>query len=513
MNRSWVQSPPSAPIIFLFSMPDMEKVMIQNKSVYMKMKTFVILIAIVIYSLSVSGCVLQSSFVFPAISYADPNSAISEKSELSEDTITGSGKLKIALPMSPECLRYLSLMFVGEASGLFKDVKPESNGLVVSLDTLDDYNNGLKIELVSVADTGITDSQLVNAYLSNDVPDIMLLKNENQLTLNHISSAQIESSFTNQYFSSSSIYPSMISNGINNNSLHMLPYYASVKMMFANETLFIDSQKNTLLPLGNRIEFASLKSLSRKITKSSSGIFGIMGLPDLLAFLPPAIEPTIDSFMWDGFKFDYTDNAFARSVSTLRNLISTGSVEDSLSAIQRKSLYNSKDPRVLNKIGFWIDDSDKLDSWNTQNKSDMRRYPIQGENNITIPLTVYSIAVYSNSRFLKDAKRFAAYLAFDKDALLFKSRYPNPDGFIPPVKDKSVWENLVKSQTQGYELFSLYDDMGYAKSIANIDEEAVIETYNELYVKYFNDILYNRKNLTTLSSKITEEANLIIKQK
>ncbi|MHB1484781.1 MAG: type 2 periplasmic-binding domain-containing protein [Saccharofermentanales bacterium] len=484
-----------------------------NKSVYMNLKIIIMLIAIVIYSLFTSGCVLQSSFVFPAISYTDQNSVISEKSEFSEDAHIGSGKLKVALPMSLECLRYLSLMFIGEASGLFKDVKPESNGLNISLDTLDDYSNGFKIELISVADTGITDSQLLNAYLSNNVPDIMLIKNENQLALNHISSAQIESSYTNQYFSTSSIFPSMVPNGIENNSLHMLPYYASVKMMFANETLFTDSQSNSLLPQGNRMEFATFKTLSRKSTKSGSGIFGMMGLPDFLAFLPSTIASTADSFMWDGFRFDYTGNAFARSVSTIRNLISTGIVEDSLSASQKKNLYGSKDPRSLNKIGFWIDDSDNLDSWSAQSKSKLKRYPIQGENNITIPLSVYSIAVNSNSKLLKEAKRFATYLAFDNDALLFRSRYPNPDGFIPPVKDKIVWENLVKPQIQGDELFSLYDDMGYAKSVTNIDEEAVIDTYDELYVKYFNDILYNRKNLTTLSSKITDEANLIITKK
>ena len=104
--------------------------------------------------------------------------------------------------------------------------------------------------------------------------------------------------------------------------------------------------------------------------------------------------------------------------------------------------------------------------------------------------------------------KFAAYLAFDRDALLLRSRYSNPNGFIPPIKDEEVWKNLVKTQLQGDELFFLFDKMDKSKSVTNSKEELIKATFDILYDKYFNDILFSRKSLGTFIDEINKEANL-----
>lgn len=489
----------------------MGNMMNYNISVYRYYKTIIIMITMISSSLIMAGCALRSSYVFPEISYTSRNSMPAAASNVSGGTGFNTGTLKIALPMTFECLRYLSLMYIGESSGLFKDVLPDMNGLTVSLDTLDTYDIGFDVELQAVADTGMTNFQLMNSYLSDAVPDIMLIKNTDTdlLAMNNISSAKFDQTYIDEYFSSSNIYPSMIQNGIDGNSLNTLPYYASVKMLYANESVLVDTLGNSLLPDGTKLNYDAFKSISKGITRSSEGIYGYMGLSQLLAYMPATIDSTLDSFMWNGNKFDYSGDGFEKSVSIIRSLISSDCVEDSLNTNQKESLYGNIDPRELNKIGFWIDDSNRLEKWTSINKLKIRRFPIQGLNQITLPLSIYSVAVNSKSELLDDALRFAAYIVFDKDALLFRSRYIEPNGFIPPVKDRIVWDNLVKTQLQGDELYSIYNDMNYAKSVTNAQEDIVSEIYNELYEKYFNDILYNKKSLTALYEEINEEANRI----
>ncbi len=465
-------------------------------------------ILILVFCIFFTGsCSLESTYEFPNISYSSASITPTKTPKPSDSTAVSSGTLKIALPLSDECLHYLSLMYAGEKSGLFTDTDTNSNGLTVPLATLDAVISGLNTVLQVIPSTGYTQQEMNIAASSNLLPDIMLFCNNDNSTMNGFSKAVFDSSILNSYSSTAIIYPAMIQNGLSNASLQSLPYYASIKMLYANTTILIDGEKSSLLSGTGQIDFKTVQTLAKKITKPDTGIYGLMGLPDLLSFFPMTLDSTINSYMWNGVRFDFSKDAFSKSIIEIKNLITSGSVVDSLNATQKKVKYGELDPRILNKIGFWIDDSNKLETWKSLSSSNYKRYPIQGEEQITIPLSIYSIAVNSNSALLEEAKQFAAYLAFDRDALLFRSRYANPNGFIPPIKDDEVWKNLVKTQLQGEELYALFDKMENAKSITNDAGQFVKATFGNLFDKYFNDILYSRKSFSTFVEEINKEAN------
>lgn len=467
-----------------------------------------ILVIIACTFLTVS-CSFQSTFDFPDISYINRSNTPTKIPVQTNSTETASGTLKIALPISDECLQYLSLMYAGENTGLF-NVTNNINGLTVSLETLNSYKSGIDVVLQTISPTGITLQDIDTAILSNSVPDIMLIKNNSKTIMSKINPASITNSLLDKYLSPSIIYPVMIQKGVTDNNIYSVPYYASIKMLYANEEIIVDASKTSLLPVTSQIDFNTMTSLSKSITKNDTGVYGFMGLSDLLAFFPMTFDASVNSYMWNGTRFDFSNISFNKSITAIKSFINTGAVEDSLSLNQQKLHFGDVDPKLLKKIGFWIDDSNQLESWNSLGVTNVKRYPIQGESQVAIPLSIYSIVVNPDSKLLEEAKRFATYLALDKNALLFRSRYTNPNGFIPPLRDRIVWENLVKTQLQGDELFSIYEKMDFSKSVINQDEQKIKEIFKTLYDKYLFDVLYSRKSFATFTEVINNEANIAL---
>lgn len=472
-------------------------------------RSYSLLLVMITCTFLTVSCSFQSTFKFPDISYINKSNVPTKVPVQTNSTEIKSGTLKIALPISDECLQYLSLMYIGESTGLFNETN-NVNGLTVSLDTLNSFKSGIDVVLQTISSTGITLQDLDLAILSNSMPDIMLIKNNSKTIMNKINPAPIGNSLLDKYLSPSMIYPAMIQEGISDNNLYSVPYYASIKMLYANDEILVDASKNPLLPITSQIDFSTMSSFAKAITRTDTGVYGFMGLSELLAYYPMTLDPYVNSYMWNGDRFDFSNVSFSKSITAIKSLINSGVVQDSLSLNQQKIHYGDIDPKLLKKIGFWVDDSNQLDSWNSLGVTRIKRYPIQSDLQFAIPLSIYSIVINPSSKLLEEAKSFATYLALDKNALLFRSRYTNPNGFIPPLRDRFVWESLVKTQLQGEELLSLYDKMDFSKSVTIQDEQIVKEIFKTLYDKYLNDILYSRKSFATFTEIINTEANLAI---
>ena len=471
-------------------------------------------ISILILSMSciffIAACSFQPTLEFPDIVYTSNSAVPTKVPDQTESASIATGTIKIAVPVSAECLRYLSLMYIGESSGLFKDIDSFSNGLTVSLDALENFDAGLNVVLQPVPSTGYSQQEMDILTSSNSLPDILFFNSSNRLSVYNFRPVIFEESIISDYFSPSIVFPAMIQNGLTSSRIQSLPYYASIKMLFADADVLVDATKVSLLPDSGPLDYTAIKTIAKKVTKADAGIYGFMGLSDLLAFFPMVLGISSNSYMWNGAQFHFESPHFIQGVDEIKSLIAGGSVLDSLTSSQKKAKYGDSDPRSLDKIGFWVDDSNRLESWKTLGVENVRRYPFQGDKKIAVPLSVYSIAVNANASLLQDAQKLAAYIALDKDALLFRSRYPIANGFIPPIRDKEVWESLVKPQLQGNELFSLYDKMDSAKSVTNLEENFIKGIYDSLYTNYFNDILYSRKSLATFVEEINTSANQAI---
>lgn len=453
------------------------------------------------------GCNLQNTEKFPNISYQNNNNITPTESPDHQSINIASGTLHVAVPLSSECLRYLALMYVGETAGLFNDVQQGENGYTVTLETLESFDVGLNIDLQQVGSSGISENELITDSLSNSIPDIMLIKDTRMLDKYQIDPQNLTSSYSNHYISPALVYPAMFQNSIENKELNSIPYYAAARMLYANSAVLVDSDNKSLLADKNQLSLSEMQKLAKTATKTKTNVYGFMGLSDLLEVYPAIVDSSVNRDMWNGTRFDFLHNAFNNSLTSLKSFIKNGGVVDSLTEKQKKDKYGTSDPRSLGKIGFWIDDSTQLENWNSLGLTNIRRFMIQNDKDPVIPLSVYSLVVNSKSELLEDAARFAAYIALDSDALLFRSRYTVQNGLIPPIKDKRVWDHLVSTQLQGGEIYSIYEQMDHAKSITGKPEDEIRAIFSSLYNKYFNDVLYSRISFTTYRDTINKEAN------
>ncbi len=463
-----------------------------------------VLALIIAVSYLAAGCGPYRVTDFPAISYIRDNSSAVSSSASGEDDGISSGTLRIALPLSAECLQYLAYMYVGESAGLFRNTQTSLNGLTIPLKTLEFYNVGLNTVLQITGSRGltVTDVRILNS--ANNLPDIFLVSDPSVLKAGEVEPAALNVMYTEKYITPSSVYPTMISKNIAEKPLYTVPLYASVKMLYADRTLFDGSPLKDSSALRSPVSLQTVRSLSKQITDPVSGIYGFMGFNDLLAFLPSAISPFPSGYAWNGHSFDFENTAFAEAVTLLRQFAGEKSSVDTLTAAQKTNLYGNGDPRETNRIAFWIDDSDRLTLWNDYGK--IERYPLPVVDRISLPLTVYGIAVNAKSALLKDAVRLAVYISLDDDALLFRSRYNISEGYLPPLSRQEIWDSLVAPQLQGDELMKLRPNMGNSHTVDGDAAYKVADVFDSLYDQYFMEILFGSQSLKQEMPSIQREA-------
>lgn len=481
-----------------------------NRGISKLSKSFISIITIssILY---LTSCSFENTVDFPKLStqnsYVTSQTSISKTSE----TTVASGVISICAPLSNECLQYLTLLYVGDTAGLFKDTEKNSqNGLNIPLNQIETYNVGLTANIVNASPNGISNEELLTLTAANSLPDIMLLNDLEQLKTSNLVPVEFNNDYLEKYLGPDYVYSTMFNNSINEQGIKALPYQSNVKMIYANTTLMNDDLGKSLLPNDYNLPYSSILSISKRITLAKSGIYGYMGLNDLLTFLPMTIDFSSKMYMWDGYSFDFKNKALETGVSEIKKLVSQGSVVDGIPANQYKTNYGSLDPKTLGKIGFWVDDSNNLEKYNLSNNKTIKRYIIQNNEKYIIPIKTNYIVVNKNSKLLNDSMRFAIFMSLDKNALLFRSRYPLNNGYIPPVSDIDVWANLVTPQYQGEDLMQLHDKMYYSKTITINNEETVIKAYDTIYSKYFNDILYGKKSLSKQIEQINSDANKLV---
>ena len=466
------------------------------------------IVLMVFLTFVVSGCDFTPSNDFPPISYSKASSdgAVSAISGGGDDI--ASGTLKVALPLSSECIRYLTYMYVGERAGLFRNTQVSESGLTVPLDILDQYNVGLNTVLQVTGTRGLSEQDLLVLEQSNSLPDIFLVNDLRVLRNIGFLPADISGPEMDRYLTPDVVYPTFFPDRILDDPVQSIPFYASVRMIYANRTLFRNATDVDSSTLRSPLSLQTVQTLSSKMTDAENGVFGFMGFSDLLAHLPSSTNPFPKSYLWDGDAFDFRNKAFADSIDALRKFAAEQSSGDALTDAQRTALYGSNDPRTQNRIAFWTDDSDAISVWS--NYAEVERYPLPVTDRISVPLKIYSIVVNGNSPILRDAVRLALYIAMDRDALLFRSRYPLIEGYVPPLRDALVWERLVALQKQGSELASLRTVMENSHSIDGTHAALVSGTFDKLYDEFFYDMLFRTSKLDAQMEKIESRAEALM---
>ncbi len=470
---------------------------------YLKLQRMrLIIYLMIITSVFFSGCNFSGEAAFPDISYYTSHEISSNDLSQSNDEIP-SGVLKVALPLSDACLKYLTSMYIGEKAGLFRNNHTDLTGLTITDEILEEYDSGIVSELVNVSNKGFNSQEIRIFRSAGDLPDIYLLSGYNTLSSQWIDLPELSGDYLNNYLNSSYVIPEMFVSDIVSGSVKGIPFYASLMMLYADRDLMTEKLDDTSL-FTYPLTFQTMRKISESVFDKEQNIYGFRGIKELLAFLPGTVNPFSESYAWNNGSFDFKNNAFTDSLKFLTEFSWTGSVLDQLTDQELFELFGASDPRELGKICFWIDDSANVSRWNE--KRNIRMLPIPFVDRMDLPVHVYPVAVDPDSDLLDQAKELAIYLALDKDALLFRSRYKNEEGFIPPLSDQDVWQEIVSVQKAGDDLMMLRNFTNSMKVSDPFTPDNVKNIFDSIYDKYFYDIIFNEETFDENISEIERMA-------
>jgi hypothetical protein len=471
---------------------------------------FIFFSLLVIPLVFLNSCIPAGKTEFPSISYYESNPSDSNVSfqENPLDRLVYSGNLSVSLPVTSMTLQYLSYLFIGKNSGLFSETKTGNNGLDIPLEDLEMFRkSNLTITLKDNVPTGYTADEIRIMNLSGTLPDIFLVENIEMLKINEITPLDLSGEYLDSYLNPSKIYPQMFWDDPQSHQVLSIPYHAVVKMLYMNTNAWIGTGVNPNHFVDSPLNFNSVLTLSEYVTNPEKSIYAWLDFQSLSAFLPSSIKPFPDSYYVINQKIDFTNEAFTTTVELLRSLSSKCGVYERDENTTTESIPDDLYPINLNQIGFWIDYSNQLESLvEATQGSTLRRYPLPVVDKISIPMKTVQLVVNPQSKNVALAKKLAIFIALDKDAILFKSRYTFPNGYIPPVQDLQVWEKMVLTQYQGSELFLLRELMDASHVVYLNDHHKIVLAYDELYNELIYDILYSQVSpegeAETLNNKI-----------
>lgn len=473
-----------------------------------KNKLFIISIMLAISFFLNTSCEVKNTEDFPSISYN--TKSLENSSALSQgfEEEISSGTLKFALPITEDCAKYLTYMYIGEKGGLFRKKHTTESGHTIPLEILEEFNVGLTSQIHPSSLRGLSSSDYDILNSSGELPDIFLIQNYGILAKKEINAADLNSNYTDKYLNSGNIYPTMFSYELNTGKLTSLPFHASVEMLYANKGLLSQSLTSKFSGITSPISMNTLRDISKSITDKESGIFGFMGFKDLTAFLPSATSPFPGNYLFTRGNFDFQSSAFSGIIKVLKEFASDNSSIDSLSTAEKIKIYGELDPIQSGKIAFWTADSSQISTWDG---IAIERFPLPIIDRTSLPLHVSSVVVNANSKLIKEAKELAAYITMDKDAVLLRSRFNIAEGFIPVLDDDLVWELSVQVQSGGEDLLSLKKLMNNSHSLDESSPNDIDVLFNKLYTDYFHNIIFKGESLEKQLDEIITKAQELIR--
>lgn len=454
-----------------------------------KVKTFVgfVLCAAIFLSIS-TGCSIENGSVFPEISYDNSFRDLPVQNGDENDETKPNGDIRVALPYSEECIEYLGKLFTGKNTGLFRTNFQDKTSLTISLEDLDEYDSEINLIGVESDYKGMDLSEIEVMKSAGNLPDIFLVRSLYINKEDRNLFADLSGSYLDGLLDPKEIYTGMFYDDPKTKEILALPYYARIAMMYINRNI-LDGFEIDPLVFDYPVSFEAVFEVSRTISLQDPETYVWADFLKLSAFLPGTIKPFPKSYMYSKNVMDFDNSAFADSISLLRSLNESSNVAERVSRDYTDVLFDGQDPVINGEICFWIEYSDKINEYEQNENLNLARYPIPVVDNISLPLSVVGIAVNPDSESLQTSKRIAAFLALDKDAFLFKSRYPLPNGYVPPINDITVWENFVLKQIRGDDLFVLREDLKNKVPMESRHGITPHEVYSILYDEYIYDLI------------------------
>jgi len=447
----------------------------------------IILLLIVISAILISGCEGKIRD-FPEIDYGDERVNL-PVTQIPISNIVPSGEINISLPLSEDCTEHLVYLFIQKISSLNNDTILPGSALTITLDELKSFRNGFVVIPEQSDPNGFNNNEILEMSLAGNLPDIFLVKNNTFYSNADEIYYDLSGDFLDSYINLMNIYPQMFFDLTSSGEVFTIPFHAKVKMLYLNRDALQGISIDPLL-FDYPLTFNALSLITEAVAESQSNVIPWNSYEKLSLYLPGTIKPDfINIFNYsDVNRYDFINESYLNSLELIRELINIFPLE---------SFGGNRN------ILFRIDYSDFPDI-SSINYDGISRFPVPVVDRISLPLSTISIAVNKNSEVAKFAKELAVFLSLDENALLFRSRFDLPEGFIPPINNPDVWERVVLRQKYGRDLYLVKEYMEYS-FLMDPNYNNISDKYSYLYNKYVKEFLFSQDTVElNLEGMITE---------
>lgn len=386
---------------------------------------------------SLTGCRHQDN-EFPDVPFPSVETTVETETSQTEEAPVVIPDISVALPYSPDTVKYLSELFYAKEN----DLLGKSTGDNVELSFLDTLNPGFVISSIRTSNEGAgLDS--VNEWKTSAVPDVFLVNDVKSIADSGCVRDLNLYLSKDEYFASKSIYTDSLSQAEVDGKIYGIPHYMSMYMVFGNLSYVPENGK---LPVKYTTD--ELEEYLTDVREKYEDVIPMSSARKMIPYIVSSFNnDRKTSYMcYDEYKTDPKDSE--KIINKAASYV-TGLYKDKLSS---NFTSNDVDPVRARECALWVGSSSELSYWNDFYSGNLffTQLPCGDVSNKGIPVTsVYSLCIGKNCAYPDFAARFAAFISWDTDALLLINRLEPHVGFLPVVNSGEVWQKLGGNDSFG----------------------------------------------------------------
>ena len=401
--------------------------------------------AILCLAFGVAGCSREEA-VFPEIPGEPEASSPAQETESTSSDTKSITTLNVALPYSDDTVRYLSAMFYMKRNGTWDDMY---TGADIDLATLDGVSTDYVITNNEVPSKG---SDLVSIKSWDDsgtMPDIFLAQDCASVYSGGYCTELNDYISGSEYVDMSLIYGDALQYASEGGIFYGLPHYSSAIVLYGNSDYIPSSgvlaSKYTTSELADYLEEIASEN-------EGSGVVPFASAYKLVPYIGGSFDDDKSySFMLNE---EYADDK-KKAAAVLESVIEyVGAFYDQ--GIAANTDESGADPVFARNAAVWLDTSDAVVTWSEYfpGKLYVMRLPCSDTDNPGVPyLEPYCLCISTGCEDKEFAAEFAEFITYDVDAQLLIYRLEDMSGYLPVIRDQSLWDMVCADEIFGDEAY------------------------------------------------------------
>ena len=443
----------------------------------MNSKKTAITAALLCLSFLAAGCSREDD-VFPDLPGEPEASMAVEETETTGPETKAIKTLSVALPYSDDTVRYLSAMFYMKRSGSWDSTY---SGADIDLTILDGVSTDFVITNSEVPSQG-ADMTSIKSWVSSDsLPDVFLSQDCESVYKAGYSAELNDYISDSEYVDMSLIYGNALQFASADGIFYGLPHYSSAVILLGNSDYIPDSGV-----LSSKFTTQELRDYLEDIaSESEEGTVPFASAYKLVPYIGGSFDgdKAYSYMLYEEYlsNSDFATGIIGKTVDYVGEMYDLG--------LTANTDASGADPVFSRDAAVWLDTSDNVATWSEYypDKLYIMRLPCEDTSNPGVSYLVpYSLCISGDCADKEFAAEFAEFITYDVDAQLLIYRVEDMSGYLPVIRDQSLWDEVCEDEYFGSEAYVFSQMMDNSIYCPAGFDNPLYKSSNEYLAGFFN---------------------------